>query len=219
MEGNSRSVDSNQAGIHEDLDKIVKRHLSSSFLKPVSEHTKAAFEQVSEFIQQQNKPVILDACCGVGDSSRNLAAMNPGHTIVGIDKSDARISKNRAETSANIILLRADLNDFYRLMADAVEQGTIEIEQHKIFYPNPWPKSGHIKRRWHGAPVFPDLVNICADIELRSNWSVYLQEFQYALKLLNIDSELSEIEVVQPITPFEAKYSASGQTIYQLKTC
>lgn len=218
MLGNSRSVQSNQAGIHEDLEKIVTRHLSSVFLKPISAHTQAAFEQALEFAQSKKQAVILDACCGVGDSSRNLARLYPQHTIIGVDKSDERINKNRAETDQNIILLRADLNDFYRLLSQAVKQNQIQIEQHKLFYPNPWPKSAHIKRRWHGAPVFPDLVSVCANIEMRSNWVTYLEEFQFALNLVGVNSQVKSIQVDNPITPFEAKYHASGQPIYQLLT-
>ncbi|MCU4674954.1 tRNA (guanine-N(7)-)-methyltransferase [Catenovulum sp. 2E275] len=219
MSGNSRAIQSNQSGLHQDLDKIVKRHLNSTFLKPVSEHTQIAFEQVMEFTQSRDCPVILDACCGVGDSSRNLAELYPDHTIIGVDKSDDRITRQRTETADNIILVRADLNDFYRLLAAKVNAQQVKIEQHKIFYPNPWPKATHIKRRWHGAPVFPDLVSVCNHIELRSNWLIYLQEFQYALKLAGLNSKIESIQVKHPITPFEAKYNASGQTIYQLKTC
>lgn len=218
MLGNSRSVQSNQIDIHEDLEKIVARHLSSVFLKPISAHTQVAFEQALNFVQSKNQPVILDACCGVGDSSRNLAKLYPHHTIIGVDKSDERIHKNRTETDNNIILLRADLNDFYRLLSQAIKQNQIQIAQHKIYYPNPWPKSAHIKRRWHGAPVFPDLVSVCANIEMRSNWVTYLKEFQFALNLVGINSQVKPIQVEHAMTPFEAKYNASGQTIYQLLT-
>ena len=70
----------------------------------------------------------------------------------------------------NLILMRADLNDFYRLAADAGWR----LARHFILYPNPWPKSVHLKRRWHGAPVFPYMLRLGGVMELRSNWKLYL---------------------------------------------
>lgn len=214
MQVSSRKVESNQQGCHQDLDKIVLKHKNSQFLKPIADHSKQAFESIYEQIQHRNQAVIFDACCGVGDSTRQLAKLHPEHFIVGVDKSDFRLSKNRRENPDNILLVRSDLNDFYRLAT----QAKMSVEQHKIYFPNPWPKSGHIGRRWHGAPVFADIVNLSSQIELRSNWIIYLQEFQTALNHYQIKSEIKPIEIVDPITPFERKYNDSGQTIYQLIT-
>lgn len=214
MEANSRKVVSNQAGCHQDLDKIVLKHKQSQFLKPVAEHSIDAFEQIITAIQFHNLPVIFDACCGVGDSTRNLAKQYPNYFVVGVDKSDFRLSKNRQENPDNMILVRSDLNDFYRLAA----QHNFKAEQHKIYFPNPWPKSSHIGRRWHGAPVFSDLVKLSENIEVRSNWRIYLEEFQIALNHYGLASQIVEFKVENPITPFEKKYSNSGQQIFQLKT-
>ncbi|MER2491457.1 tRNA (guanine(46)-N(7))-methyltransferase TrmB [Catenovulum sediminis] len=214
MIGNSRSIESSQQGIHKDLTKIVTRHLSSEFKKPVAEHTLLAYQKILSFIDKQGKPLIFDSCCGVGESSRQLAANNPDKCVVGVDKSEFRLNKQGREDHSNLLLIRADLNDLYRLMV----KDKLVVAEHKIFYPNPWPKSQHIKRRWHGSPVFPQIAALSASLELRSNWLLYLQEFQIALQHLQINSQLNEIEVRIPITPFEEKYVKSGQKIYQLRT-
>ncbi len=210
----SRVIKSNQAGIHESLEKIVKKHLSSTFKKPFQQHTVEAFRLVEEQISQRPMPLILDSCCGVGDSSRYLAEQNPDHWVIGIDKSEARLSKERPEHELdNLILLRADLNDFYRLAA----QAGWTLAKHCIFYPNPWPKSSRVQKRWHGSAVFPDMLKLSGEVELRSNWRLYLEEFQFALKLAGFDSQLSRLEVELPITAFERKYGQSGQLLWQLQ--
>ncbi len=212
--GHSRIVESNQDGIHESLEKTVKKHLCSKFKKPFQQHTIDAFKQVEKQISQRPMPLILDSCCGVGDSSRYLAEQNPDHWVIGIDKSEARLSKERPEHKLdNLILLRADLNDFYRL---AVEAGW-HLAKHSIFYPNPWPKSSQLKKRWHGSAVFPDMLKLSGEMELRSNWRLYLEEFQFALKLAGFDSQLSRLDVKQPITAFERKYGQSGQDLWLLQ--
>ncbi len=210
----SRRVISNQSGPHERLEETVRKHLKYASRKPIAGHSKLAFDTFSDWLAKSDKPLILDACCGVGDSTRNLAIRFPEHSVLGVDKSLKRLSKERTDSDPeNMLLLRADLNDFYRLLVD----DNIAIARHYILYPNPWPKSAHLARRWHGASAFADIVKIIGPLELRSNWKLYLQEFQIALRLAGQVSDITEINPENPITPFEAKYQNSGQVLWQLK--
>jgi len=214
MENKSKTVESNQTGIHDRLEETVRKHLSHPYLRPEAAHTKLAFDKVLALLSTCERPLILDACCGVGDSSRLLAAKYPGHWVVGIDKSANRLDRERAEDSPeNLILMRADLNDFYRL---AVVAGW-QPERHYILYPNPWPKAAHLARRWHGAPVFPDIIKLGGRLELRSNWKLYLEEFQAALKIAGHAGKLEVFEPAVYLTPFEKKYHQSGQQLWKLQ--
>ena len=118
-DANSRSIVSNQPGLHEKLDEIVLKHLSAEFKKPIAEHTQAAFDQVNEKVQAFNGPIILDSCCGVGESTANLAKRHPDALVIGIDKSSHRLDKHDIEykqtDAGQYILVQADLNDFWRL--------------------------------------------------------------------------------------------------------
>ncbi len=68
-----------------------------------------------------------------------------------------------------------------------------------------------------GSAVFPTLITLGEQLILRSNWQLYLLEFQQAAKQVNLMGHLSELSVnAQPLTPFEAKYQASGQACWQL---
>ncbi|CAM9562378.1 unnamed protein product, partial [Sphacelaria rigidula] len=73
----------------------------------------------------------------------------------------------------NLLLLRADLVDFWIL---AARDDTWRVEQHAILYPNPYPKRAQLLRRWHGHPVFPLIIGLGGRISLRSNWKAYLEE-------------------------------------------
>lgn len=220
--GNSKAIVTNQPDIHEKLGEIVEKHLTHPFQKPYQAHTVEVFNQLDEEIKSFNGPVILDACCGVGQSTRTLASMNPDALVIGIDKSAHRINRNVDEHLPdeitkidNFRLARADLNDFYRL----VEQSNWPISQHYILYPNPWPKAKHVQRRWHGSAVFNSIMNIKAPLTLRSNWLLYLQEFNYAASIAGKAGEISNVTEqakLRSLTPFEAKYVASGQDVWQL---
>jgi len=225
--GDSKAIISNQEGIHEKLDEVVKRHLTHAFQKPYQVHTEQAFAEMDGLVQaflvaNPNGEIILDACCGVGQSTRLLAQQNPQALVIGVDKSDHRINRNvegfdegDGFTADNFHLVRADLNDFYRL----VKAAKWPVSKHYILYPNPWPKSKHLQRRWHGSAVFPQMTSIGQELILRSNWQIYLEEFQQAAKFVDLIGDISALPVVDAslaMTPFEAKYQASGQICWQL---
>ena len=209
----SRSIISNQNGVHDNLERVVKKHMATIFQKPVADHTRKAFDDVHQRVTEAGRPIVFDSCCGVGESSRFLARKFPEYTVVGVDKSLKRLTKEGyGDEPENLILVRADLNDFYRL---AHEHGW-QLVRHYILYPNPWPKADHLKRRWHGAPIFPTMVALGGRIEVRSNWKIYLDEFQKALKLMGRGSDVEVYDTDNPITPFERKYKDSGQGLWRL---
>lgn len=219
--GNSKAIVSNQPGIHEKLDEIVQKHLAHPSQKPIQTHTQQAFDEMDKLVKAHDGEIILDSCCGVGQSTRLLAQNNPQALVIGVDKSLNRLTRNiegeykNAEGKAvsNYQLIRADLNDFYRLVALA----NWPIAKHYILYPNPWPKAKHIQRRWHGSAVFPDIMKIGKTLILRSNWRLYLEEFQQAATWVEVKGDIVEVDPHTPsFTPFEAKYQASGQTCWQL---
>lgn len=218
--GDSKVIVTNQPGIHEKLEEIVNKHLQHRSKKPFQAHTVEAFQKMDQLVKQHSGEVILDSCCGVGQSSRLLAKNNPDALVIGVDKSAHRINRNVDEVEQkqgigvvdNFHLVRADLNDFYRL----VEKANWPIKRHYILYPNPWPKSKHIQRRWHGSAVFPEIIAIGETITLRSNWKLYLEEFLLAAEIAGRKGEISLVQGQEALTPFEAKYQASGQQCWQL---
>ncbi|GAB3026620.1 tRNA (guanine(46)-N(7))-methyltransferase TrmB [Bowmanella dokdonensis] len=215
-EGISKIVTTNQTGPHDKLEELVRRHLSSDSQKPISQHTREAFEQASAWLGEWQGPLILDSCCGVGESTAVIASRYPAAKVIGVDKSAVRTKRHeRAYASGqdNYLVLRADLNDFWRL---AHRQGW-KLARHYLLYPNPWPKSMHIKRRWHGGASFADIIRLGGRLVLRSNWLLYIEEFALALKVAGFDATPSPYQSEQPMTPFERKYWASGQQSWQLE--
>jgi len=234
----------------------------------MSNHTLGAFEKACSFVHNyttdnHHAPIILDSCCGTGESTRRLAEQFPESLVVGIDKSAHRVAtfarsrtdktriepsqteKNRrsmlklvaenetdenlplhaaAQCPHNLLVLRADVIDFWRLAAQAVREGKWRIARHFLLYPNPYPKPQHLLQRWHGHPVFPDLVALCNHVELRTNWRVYAEEFAIAWRIAT--GADASVEELQPndvlaegaMTAFEQKYARSGHIVYRLRT-
>lgn len=209
----SRVVTSSQGGVHPNLERTVRRHLSHESRAPRPPHAAHSWELL-EPLFSGGRPIVLDAGCGTGDSTRVLADTFPAATVIGIDKSTHRLSKVRAgPLPPNLHLIRGDLTHLYPLMAEA----GVTVHRHYILYPNPWPKPGHLLRRWHGHPAFPAILALGGELELRTNWTLYAEEFAAALNLAGHRPALSALaERDPPISPFERKYRASGQQLHRV---
>lgn len=242
----ARSIITNQAGVHEDLVKVLAKHQSNDFQRPVAEHTIVAFEQMLEWLGGWHGDVIIDACCGVGESTLNIAQQYSTSRVIGVDKSVARLDKHKSyagkNTSVkaialhsdnaieqkyvenvpqNYLLLQADLNDFWRLLHDYVSQQSPawKIVKQFILYPNPYPKKAQLGKRWHAGALFPYIIKLCANIEVRSNWRIYIDEFLLAAEFYGLVGgieSVSEDDIDKAYTPFERKYLAANQTCFKL---
>lgn len=218
--GNSRQVTSNQKGPHEKVPELVKKHLSSISQKPFNQHTLDAFEAVCEWLLIQDptrtRSIIMDSCCGVGESTAVIAQQHPDALVVGLDKSALRVGKHDiyANEHRNYLVVRADVNDFWRLAS----QNNWQLYKHFLLYPNPYPKSAHVQRRWHACAAFKDIIGLGGILEVRSNWQIYIEEFALALCTAGFEAQADLYQSAKAITPFERKYWASGQQSWVVQT-
>ncbi|WJG09150.1 SAM-dependent methyltransferase [Aliiglaciecola sp. LCG003] len=218
--GNSRRITTNQLGPHEKIPQLVNRHLANTSQKPFNQHTMEAFKQVVAWRDKIDptaaRPLIFDSCCGVGESTARIAERFPDALVVGIDKSELRTLKHDhyAQNTANYMVVRADVNDFWRL----AHQANWQLAQHFLLYPNPYPKSAHVQRRWHACAAFKDIILLGGCLEVRSNWDMYVQEFAIALQTAGFPATTKEYSGAKADTPFERKYWASGQQSWRV-TC
>ncbi len=213
---NSRIPVSAQQGVHDKLAGAVRKHLAAPFRKPFAAYNRDAFE-TSLAGWDGIAPLILDAGCGVGHSTIQLARAFPDHWVIGVDQSQERLERRKPYPEAllprNMVLVRADLVDYWRLLDEA----GLRLARHYILYPNPWPKIGHLARRWHAHPVFPFIAALGGALECRSNWQVYVEEFAHALGIVLGTEVAWETFVAEtPLTPFERKYRDSGQPLYRV---
>ena len=214
LQADSRPVTSNQSGVHPDLAKIVEKHRRTVWRKPPAEHNLQAFSRLRDWLGDDDTPLILDSFCGTGMSTRTLAEAFPTHRVIGIDRSAHRLERhNPSEQAQTYLLLQAECEPIWQLMASA----ELRIARHYLLYPNPWPKSQHLKRRIHGHPGLLALYRLGGSVELRSNWQLYAEEFGLALHLLGCRGSVGQIRIHKPQTLFEEKYASSGHPIWQFR--
>jgi len=208
---NSREVNSNQRHMHPALARVVGKHLASPYRRPVPDYSLRAYEALRESLAAQARPLILDSYCGTGLSTATLARQHPDSLVVGIDKSSQRLSR-QPQHGENCLFLRAQCEDIWALLAN----DGIVAARHYLLYPNPWPKSAHLKRRVHGHPGFQALLRVGGSVELRSNWQVYVEEFGTAMHLAGVPGLVQQVpDDGQDLTLFERKYRASGHHLWR----
>ncbi len=207
----SRPVHSSQVTPHRQLEAVVRRHLDSPWRRPISDTARHVVDSLIPWLADF-PGLILDAGCGTGESTARLARRHSQSAVIGIDKSAHRLGRARGLPD-NARLVRVDLADFWRL---AYQRGW-RPAAHYLLYPNPWPKPGQFKRRWHAHPVWPYLLALGGAIELRCNWAVYAREFALALEISGVANvEVLSFTAPEPLSAFERKYAASGHRLFRV---
>lgn len=212
----------------------------ASRIQRISEDRRAYYGGLIELIQrarEQGLEVIVDSGCGTGESTR--ARVQPGRWILGVDKSLVRMDRGAQQglevpiwrqasspkrgaldlaLRAGGLLARAELSELVALMH---HEGCV-VEQLDFLYPNPWPKTQHFGRRWYGHPIWPYALAVAHNVQLRTNWEVYAQEFAAALALWFPQAQgqgQCEPWAVAPgegLTAFERKYAQAGHALYRV---
>ena len=213
-ESTSALIISSQQAPHKNLAQLVAKYQKSSMRDPIPQHAYDAFAMADDFVAGSD--VVLDSGCGVGESSYRLAAQFPNAKVLGLDKSSARLQRSHIHgpRPENLLFLQVDCVPIWRLIA----QAQWNIQAHYLFYPNPWPKPGHLQRRWHAHPIFPILVSLGGLLAMRTNWKIYAQEFALALEIiLSQQVMVNKLQIKDPFTPFERKYLDSKHSLYEVK--
>lgn len=155
---------------------------------------------------------------GLEPSSQNLgfaskaSADDPPVTLL---EPGASIPRRVWEQQA--LLLWGDVVEFWAMLFDR----ELQVDRMDFLYPNPWPKSQHFARRWQGHPGLMHALRVTREVELRSNWEIYVQEFAHALRCfygdaVEIVSTKLHIDPADALTAFEAKYAESSHPLYRL---
>lgn len=212
----STRVTSNQPGVHPRLREVLDRHQQHAWRAPLL--IPAWWPALSQW-WLAGPPPMLDLGCGTGESVAALADL--GHRVLGIDASLDRLQRGRrvlqAESMQDTEPRRAawvhgDAVTLVRLL----HQHALPVARVWLLYPNPWPKAVHLQRRWHGHPVWATLLGLGAPLELRCNWALYAEEFEFALRHAGWSSQREQFQPQTPLTRFEHKYQHSGHALWRV---
>jgi tRNA (guanine-N7-)-methyltransferase len=95
----------------------------------------------------RDAPVVLEVGCGHGAAALAYAAAHPGHDLLAVDVFTPALARMLAEADrrglANLWMYEGDA---VALLAERVPPASLAAVH--VFFPDPWPKAKHAKRRF-----------------------------------------------------------------------
>ncbi|MBF9130834.1 tRNA (guanosine(46)-N7)-methyltransferase TrmB [Plantactinospora sp. S1510] len=167
-------------------------------------------------------PVVLEIGSGMGDATAAMAAADPGRDYLAVEVHTPGIANLLALTErhglTNVRIARGDALDLvrYLLPPDA-------LDAVHAFFPDPWPKPRHHKRRLiqpeHVALLRSRLVP-GGTLHCATDWAEYAESMLQTLTadpgLVNPYADYALRPAHRPVTKFERRGTAAGRRIFDL---
>ena len=92
-------------------------------------------------------PVVLDLGCGHGAAAIAYASTHPSHDVLAVDVHRPGVARFLAAAdAADVANLRVEIGDAVTLLTERIRPGQVAAVH--LFFPDPWPKLKHAKRRF-----------------------------------------------------------------------
>ena len=178
---------------------------------------------IQRLFSDSDSPLVVEIGFGMGDATAEIAAANPGTNYLGIEVHRPGVGKllrrlSESGTQNVLIVERDAIPVLEELISPASLAGV------HLFFPDPWPKKRHHKRRL----VRPNVVNVIADrlapggyLYMVTDWQEYadsaLEVIQACTSLVNQGERFTKREAWRPTTAFERKGRSAGRKIVELQ--
>lgn len=169
-------------------------------------------------------PLVVEIGFGMGKSFVEMAAADPDRNYLGIEVHPpgvgACMKSAKALGLANVRIIQ---HDAYEVLKFCLQPESVDILQ--IFFPDPWPKARHHKRRLINAE-FIDLVRPVmkqgGQVRMATDWQEYAEEmlalFTQATGFVNTapDGGYLPRPEWRPLTKFEQRGERLGHGVWDL---
>lgn len=170
-----------------------------------------------------NNPVTLEIGFGMGGSLLQMALDQPSRNFVGIEVHKPGVGKIlQGIADAEITNLKIICHDAKEVLANSLADNSIDRLQ--LFFPDPWPKKKHNKRRIVQTEFirsFLAKIRSGGHIHLATDWQAYAEH------MMEVMSAIPEIENTagkgkywdnpeRPVTKFETRGIRLGHGVWDL---
>ena len=167
-------------------------------------------------------PVTIEVGFGMGQATAEIAQANPDKNYIGIDVYKAGVGRLLSEIErrglANLRIIEHDALEALEAMIP-----NSSIAAFHVFFPDPWPKKRHHKRRLMLRPrteLFAQKLIAGGYIFMATDWKPYAEEALLELAatphLKNAYDGFAPPQAWRPKTAFERKGVAQGREICEL---
>jgi tRNA (guanine-N7-)-methyltransferase len=151
----------------------------------------ARLDQAKEF-GRHGAPLVLDVGFGTGESTMAFALEHPDHDVIAVDVHTSGVARLlRALDDHRVTNVRIVEADVWQVLSRLEPASVARVH---VFFPDPWPKVRHHKRRLVQAPfvaVVADRLVSDGFLHLATDWSPYAARIG---DVLAADPQLEVIE-------------------------
>ena len=167
-------------------------------------------------------PVVAEIGFGMGETTARIAAENPGNDYLAIEVHAPGVgSLLRQVDAAGISNIRIVAHDAVEVLRDMVAPGSLAAIH--VFFPDPWPKKRHHKRRL----LQPEFVALAASrlapgglLHVATDWQEYADHVLAVLSaspaLRNTVAGFAPRPAWRPETKFERRGVRLGHGVWDL---
>ncbi len=193
------------------------RELAPRYVLPF---TAAAFDAPNVF--GRHAPLVVEIGFGMGQATAQIAAARPDDDFLGIEVHEpgvgALLQRIDEQQLANLRIVRHDAVEVLREMIAPTSLSAVHV-----FFPDPWPKKRHWKRRLMQPPFIALLASRLAPggtLHCATDWQPYAGQM---LEILSAESALANTADgyalrpdYRPLTKFENRGLALGHGVWDL---
>jgi tRNA (guanine-N7-)-methyltransferase len=160
-----------------------------------------------------DRPVEVEIGPGRGDVLLAFAAAVPGRNFFGIERPGGAAAAIAARAAARgLANVKVVAGDARCIVAELVPDGSVAA--YHVYFPDPWPKTRHRKRRLASADFATALARTLAPggtVDVASDLSAIVERFAAELERANlVRVRGAQPRAARPITAFERKYASGG---------
>jgi tRNA (guanine-N7-)-methyltransferase len=163
-------------------------------------------------------PLILEIGCGTGTSTAAMAAAEPETDVIAVDVYRPGIAQlvgavRRADLD-NIRIIRGDAVIVLKNMLEPASLTGV-----RVFFPDPWPKARHHKRRLLQSETLGQIAHVLRDggvLHIATDHADYAESIAAAIdgqSLLIATDEPVPFSIERPVTKFEGRAAREGRPV------
>jgi tRNA (guanine-N7-)-methyltransferase len=167
-------------------------------------------------------PKVLEIGFGMGETTAAIAAQHPENDYLGIEVHTPGVgSLLKQIAELNLGNVRIVQHDAVEVLRNMIAPATLDAAH--IFFPDPWPKKRHHKRRL----LQPDFVSLLASrlkagayLHAATDWQEYAEQILDVLRreplLVNSTSDYAPRPDYRPQTKFESRGLKLGHGVWDI---
>lgn len=166
----------------------------------------------------RHAPLVVEVGSGMGEATAAMAAADPGRDVLAVEVHTPGLGNLlRLVEAAGLTNVRVVEADAREVLRDLVAPGS--LDEVRVYFPDPWPKSRHAKRRLVGEE-FADLVATRlrpgGRLHVATDWPAYADGAAAVLGAHAAYDLVSRGRGTRPVTRFEQRGTDAGRAAADL---